>query len=60
MSKYENSVFPYSVHSTVNLSAWKPKDTNVTLMSFLHLFTKTFTPEREGFFKELHGRCCQD
>ena len=31
MSKYENSVFPYSVHSTVNLSAWRPKDVYVTL-----------------------------
>ena len=30
MSKYENNVFPYSVHSTVNLHAWRPKDTNVT------------------------------
>ena len=25
MSTYENSVFPYSLHSTVNLSAWRPK-----------------------------------
>ena len=31
MSRYENSVFPYFVHSTVNLPAWRPKDTNVTL-----------------------------
>ena len=30
-AKYENSVFPYFVHSTVNLPAWRPKDTNVTL-----------------------------
>ena len=51
MSKYENSVFPYSVHSTVNLPAWRQKDTNVTLMSFLHLFTETITPERKSFFQ---------
>ena len=39
MSKYENSTFPYSVPcSTVNLRAWRPKDTNVTLMSVLCLF----------------------
>ena len=31
MSKHENSVFPYSLHSTVNLPAWRPKDANVTL-----------------------------
>ena len=26
MSKYENSMFPYSLHSTVIFPAWKPKD----------------------------------
>ena len=31
-SKYENGAFPYSVHSTVNLPAWRPKDTNVNLI----------------------------
>ena len=51
MSKYENSVFPYSVHSTVNLPTWRPKDTNVTLMSFLRLFTNTITPERKAFLQ---------
>ena len=30
MLKYKNSVFPYSVYSTVNLPAWRPKDANVT------------------------------
>ena len=50
MSKYENSVFPYSVHSTVNLSAWRPRDTNVTLMSFFRLFTDTINPKRKIFF----------
>ena len=49
MLKYENSVFPYSVHSTVNLPAWRLKDTNVTLMSFLGLFTETITLERKIF-----------
>ena len=33
MSKYKNSVFPYSVYSTVNLPAWRPKDANVTLVN---------------------------
>ena len=50
MSKYENSVFLYSVHSTVNLPAWRSKDANVTLMSFPRLFTETITPERKKFF----------
>ena len=50
MSKYKNSVFPYSVHSTVNLAAWKLKQANVTLMSFRHLFAETITPERKVFF----------
>ena len=58
MSKYENSVFPYLIHFTVNLPAWRPKDTNVTLMSFLRLFTETITPERKSFFSELHDKCC--
>ena len=60
MSKYENTVFPYSVHSTVNLPAWRPKDTNVTLISFLRLFTETITPERKVFFSKLHGKCWQN
>ena len=59
MSKYENSVFAYSVHSTVNLLAWSPKDTNVNLMSFLRLFTETISPERI-FFSKLHDKCCQN
>ena len=47
MSKYENSVFSYSLHSTVHLPAWRTKDTNVNLKSFLRLFTETITPERK-------------
>ena len=56
MSKYENNVFPYSVQSTVNLPVWRPKDTDVTLMSFLRLFTETEkkVPERKVFFSKLH------
>ena len=60
MSKYENSVFPYSVHCHVNLRAWRPKDTNVALMSFLLLFIETITPQRKGFFSKLHDKCCQN
>ena len=45
-SNYENSVFPYSLHSTVNL--YNP--TNVTLMSFLRLFTETITYKENSFF----------
>ena len=40
ISKYEN-----------NLPAWRPKDTNVTLMPFLRLFTETITPERKVFLQ---------
>ena len=56
ISKYENSVFPYSLHSTVNLSAWRSKPTNVTLMYFLLRFTETITPERKSFFSKLHDK----
>ena len=45
----KNSVFPFSLHSTVNLPAWRPKDTNVTLMPFLCLFTETINPKRKVF-----------
>ena len=51
MSKYENSVFPHFLHSTVNLTAWRPNNTNVTLMSFLRPFTETITFKRKVFFK---------
>ena len=51
MSKYENSVFPYFVHSTVNLPALRPKDTNITIMSFLRLFTETIILERKFLFQ---------
>ena len=40
-------MFPFSVHSTLNLPAWRTKDTNITLMSFLSLFTQAITPERK-------------
>ena len=51
MSKYENSLFRYSLYSTVNFPEWKLKDTNVTLISFLRLFTETITPEKKAFFQ---------
>ena len=51
MSKYENRVLLYSLYSTVNLPAWNPRETNITLMSFLRLFTETITPEKNFFFK---------
>ena len=51
MSKYENSVFPYFLHSTVNLTAWRPNNTNVTLKYFLRLFTETITFKRKVFLK---------
>ena len=50
MAKYENSVFPYSVHSTVKLPAWRPKDANVTLLFFLQFFTERITPKSKVFF----------
>ena len=59
MSKYENSVFPYSLHSIVNLPTWRPKDTNVTLMYFLLLFTETLTSEIKSFFSKLYDKYCQ-
>ena len=54
MSKYENSVFPYSVHSTVILLTWRRKDTNVTLMSSLRIFTpRLFTFSRQLLLKKI-------
>ena len=49
MSKYENSLFPYSLQITVDLPEWKLTDTNIYLISFLRLFTETSTPERKSF-----------
>ena len=60
MSKYENSLFRYSLYSTVNFPEWKLKDTNVTLISFLRLFTETITPERKSSFPKLHDKYCQN
>ena len=60
MSKYDNSVFPYSVHSTVNLPAWRPKDTNVNLMPFLRLFIETSTTDRKVLLSKLHDKCCKN
>ena len=57
MSKYENSLFPYSLQITVSLPEWKPKDTNVTLISFLRSFTETITLERKSFFSKLDKYC---
>ena len=58
MSKYANSLFSYSVHSTVNLPAWRRKDTNVISMSFLGLFTRRLSkfsqkllPKEKSLFK---------
>ena len=50
MSRYENSLLPYALHYTVKLSEWRLKDTKVSLISFLCLFTETITPERKSFF----------
>ena len=53
MSDYENSLFQYSLHSTVNLPESRLKDTNITLISFLRLFIETITPERKSFFSKI-------
>ena len=57
---YENSVFPYSAHSAVDLPAERSKDTNVSFMSFLRLFTETINTERKVFLSKLHDKCCQN
>ena len=60
MSKYENSMLPYSVPcSTVNLRAWRLKDTNVTLMSVLCLFIEPITPEGKVLISTLRAKYCQ-
>ena len=52
MSKYENGLLPYSFQVTVNLPEWKLKDTNVTLIAFLRLFTETIIfPKEKAFFQ---------
>ena len=51
MSKYKNNVFPYSLYSTANLPAWRPKPTNVTLISFFHPFTGKINPEIKSLFQ---------
>ena len=50
MLKHENSLFPYSLRSTVNLPEWRLDDVDVTLISFLRLLTETITPKRKSFF----------
>ena len=51
MSKTENNVFSYSVHFTVNITAWRMENPTVTLVSFLRLFTEAITPKRKDFFQ---------
>ena len=46
---YENSMFPYTLHSTVNFSTWKAKD-KCYFNVFFRLFTETITDERKKFF----------
>ena len=60
MLKHENSLSPYSSRSTVNLPEWRLDDADVTLISFLRLFTETITPERKSFFSKLNDECCQN
>ena len=60
MLKHENSLFPYSLRSTVNLPEWRLDDADVTLISFLRLFSETITPARKSFFSKLNDECCQN
>ena len=60
MSNYDNSVFPYPLHSTVNLPAWRPKDANVNLMSFPRLFIETSITDRKVLFSKLHDKCSKN
>ena len=60
MSKYKNSLFPYYLQITVHLPEWMLKDTNVTLISSLRLFTEIITPKRKSCFSKLHDKYCQD
>ena len=56
MLKYEDSVIPYLVHSTLNLRRWRRKDANLSWMSYLCLFTETVAPERKVLFSKLHDK----
>ena len=57
ITKYQDIVFPYSAHSTVNLHAWRPRDKcyfNVLSPSIhsssIRILT-AITPEIKGFFQ---------
>ena len=60
ISKYENSMFPYSLHSTVNLSAWRLRDTSVTLMSFSVYPLIQLLPKEKGFFSKSRDKYFQN
>ena len=55
MSNYENSVF-HILYILLLIIQHGGRKTNVTLMSFLRLFTETITPERKSLFFQNYMR----
>ena len=51
ISKYENSLFSYSLHSTVNLPEWRLKDTNVLQYLFSVCLLRQLLPKEKTFLQ---------
>ena len=51
ISKYENSLFSYSLHSTVNLPEWRLKDTNVLQYLFSVCSLRQLLPKEKTFLQ---------
>ena len=51
ISKYENSLFSYSLYSTVNLPEWRLKDTNVLQYLFSVCLLRQLLPKEKTFLQ---------
>ena len=60
MLNYENSVFPYSLHFTVNLPAWMPKDKCYFNVVSPSIHWDSDSRKKKIFFSKLHEKCCQN
>ena len=60
MWNYKNTVFPYSLHSTLDFPAWKPKDKCYFNVFSPSIYWDNYCQKKKLFFSKLNDKCFQN
>ena len=60
MWNYKTTVFPYSLHSTLDFPAWKPKDKCYFNVFSPSIYWDNYSQKKKLFFSKLNDKCFQN